>query len=63
VLATLVEGLRVIAVGLHPWVPQSASRILEAIGAPEIAYDGAEPKGGTARTVTRLAPLFPKHDG
>jgi methionyl-tRNA synthetase len=62
VLATLVEGLRVVAVILHPWVPESSGKILEAIGAPGIAYDGAVPQAGTARTVQRLPPLFPKHD-
>jgi hypothetical protein len=62
VLASLVEGLRVVAVILHPWVPESSGKILEAIGAPDIAYDGAAPVVGTARSVQRLAPLFPKYD-
>ena len=62
VLATLIEGLRVIAVILHPWVPESSGKILEAIGAPDLSYDGAGPAGGTARTVQRLEPLFPKHE-
>jgi methionyl-tRNA synthetase len=62
VLASLVEGLRVIAVLLHPWMPESTGRILDALGAPELDYDGAVPVAGTARTVQRLAPLFPKHD-
>jgi methionyl-tRNA synthetase len=63
VLATLVEGLRTIAVLLHPWIPASAEKILEALGAPELDYASAEPAGGTARTVTRLPPLFPKPEG
>src|SRR5215213_3285108 len=62
VLATLVESLRVVAVMLHPWVPDSASKILDALGAPGLDYATATPAGGTARTVQRLAPLFPKHD-
>jgi methionyl-tRNA synthetase len=62
VLATLVEGLRVVAVLLHPWMPESAGRILEALGAPELDYEGALPAAGNARSVQRLAPLFPKHD-
>jgi hypothetical protein len=47
---------------LHPWVPDSASKILDALGAPGLDYATATPAGGTARTVQRLAPLFPKHD-
>jgi methionyl-tRNA synthetase len=62
VLATLVEGLRSIAVLLHPWVPQSAGKILDALGAPGLDFEAARPAGGTARTVTRIAPLFPKHE-
>jgi hypothetical protein len=60
VLATLVEGLRTVAVLLHPWIPASADRILEALGAPGVEYATAQPTGGTARTVTRIPPLFPK---
>jgi methionyl-tRNA synthetase len=63
VLATLVEGLRVVAVLLHPWMPASTAKIRDALGAPDLAYAGATPAGGTVRTVERLPPLFPKHDG
>jgi methionyl-tRNA synthetase len=63
VLATLVEGLRTIAVLLHPWIPASAEKILDALGAPGLEYASAQPTPGSARTVTRLAPLFPKPEG
>jgi methionyl-tRNA synthetase len=62
VLATLVEGLRVVAVLLHPWMPESTAKIRDALGAPDLDYAGATPAAGTVRTVERLAPLFPKHD-
>jgi methionyl-tRNA synthetase len=62
VLATLVEGLRVVAVLLHPWMPASTAKIRDALGAPDLDYAGATPAGGTVRTVERLPPLFPKHE-
>ena len=32
-LASLAEGLRVVSVLLHPYIPASSARLLEAIGA------------------------------
>jgi methionyl-tRNA synthetase len=61
VLYSLAEGLRVISVLVHPFVPESAERLLAALGREELAIDtarlGAVP-GGAA--VAELAPLFPK---
>ena len=55
VLATLVEGLRVVAVLLHPWMPAARRRrSCDALGAPDLDYAGATPAGGTVRT--RRAP-------
>jgi methionyl-tRNA synthetase len=62
VLATLSEGLRVVAVLLHPWIPTAAGKMLDALHAPELAWDAASPQAGRVRQVERLAPLFPKHD-
>jgi methionyl-tRNA synthetase len=62
VLATLAEGLRAVAVLLHPWIPTSAGKVLDALHAPDIAYAGATVGAGKVRQAERLAPLFPKPD-
>jgi methionyl-tRNA synthetase len=60
-LASLAEGVRVVSVLLHPYIPASSERLLEAIGAPGVGYSGAAfaPRvpGGS---VSPLEPLFPK---
>jgi methionyl-tRNA synthetase len=60
-LRSLAEGLRVIAVLLTPYIPESAAKLLAALGREEPALTGAEygAAPGGAR-VERLAPLFPK---
>jgi methionyl-tRNA synthetase len=60
VLASLTEGLRVVAVLLHAWLPESTERLLEALGAPATELDGARMQGGRLGAVSTLAPLFPK---
>jgi methionyl-tRNA synthetase len=60
VLATLVEGLRVVTVLLWPYLPASAERLLAALGAEDTSLQGAElGRGGIAR-VQALDALFPK---
>jgi methionyl-tRNA synthetase len=63
VLRSLVEGLRVVTVLLTPYIPDSAAKLLDALGAPETALDqaryGAHPGG---QPVAKLAPLFPKSE-
>jgi methionyl-tRNA synthetase len=60
-LVSLAEGIRVLSVLLHPYMPSSTQRLLEALGGSELTLDRAEfaPRGGGG-TVTELAPLFPK---
>jgi len=60
-LLSLAEGLRVVTVLLHPWLPGTAERLLDALGQPGIEYDGARygARGGGAR-VKSTGPLFPK---
>ena len=64
VLRSLAEGLRTVTVLLHPYMPETTERLLDALG--ETGADrlrlagaafGAAP-GGAA--VGELAPLFPK---
>src|SRR4051794_12217639 len=61
VLRSLAEGLRAITVLLTPYIPESAEKLLSALGAPVIelrgAHYGSHPGG---QPVEKLAPLFPK---
>jgi methionyl-tRNA synthetase len=60
-LASLAEAVRVISVLVSPYVPGSAAKLLDVLGAPGLSLSGAEfaPRGG-GRTVAVLQPLFPK---
>jgi len=60
VLGTLVEGLRVVSVLLHPYLPASTHTLLSALGAPDIALAGARLGAGAVGRVAALEPLFPK---
>jgi methionyl-tRNA synthetase len=67
-LATLVEGLRVLTVLLHAWIPDRAGILMQALGAeglagdtaPALAIDGARLGAALPAQVTDLDPLFPK---
>jgi methionyl-tRNA synthetase len=60
VLRTLAEGLRAVTVLLWPWLPDSAAKLLDALGAPDLALEGAVLDGARVGRVTALEPLFPK---
>jgi methionyl-tRNA synthetase len=60
VLRTLVEGLRSLAVLLWPYLPASSERLLDALGAPELALAGAGLGAGRIERVSAIEPLFPK---
>jgi methionyl-tRNA synthetase len=60
VLATLVEGVRVVTVLLWPYLPASAERLLGALGARELALPAAELGGARCERVGQLDSLFPK---
>ncbi len=59
VLYGLVEGLRVVTLLLFPYMPETAERLLDAIGEPgrELAEFGSR---GGGESVSGLEPLFPK---
>jgi methionyl-tRNA synthetase len=60
-LASLAEGVRVISITLHPYIPASVEKLLAAIGAPELDYAGAGfAEHGSGASVDALEPLFPK---
>ena len=61
VLYSLAEGLRVVSVLLHPFMPASAERLLAALGRDDLSLDGARlgADGGGAR-IGELGQLFPR---
>ncbi|MBV9424865.1 MAG: methionine--tRNA ligase, partial [Solirubrobacterales bacterium] len=60
-LASLVEGVRVLSVLLHPYMPATTERLLEALGAPDLEYESAVfAASGDGGAVVALEPLFPK---
>jgi methionyl-tRNA synthetase len=63
VLLSLSEGLRVVTVLLHPYMPETTDRLLAALGSQEARYDRALYGNAIAGAqVTPLdPPLFPKH--
>jgi methionyl-tRNA synthetase len=62
VLGTLIEGLRVVTVLLHPYLPATSARLLETLGTPDVslasAHLGANAAAG--QTVAAIEPLFPR---
>jgi methionyl-tRNA synthetase len=62
VLRSLAEGLRVVSVLLHPYLPESSERLLDALGAPDLSFGGAGFGEGRVQKVQALEPLFPKKD-
>jgi methionyl-tRNA synthetase len=62
VLGTLIEGLRVLTVLLHPYLPSATARLLDILGAPDLALSGAWLGANSAagRTVAAIEPLFPR---
>ena len=59
-LASLVEGLRVVSVLLHPYIPASVEKLLLALGAPEVSYDRALfAERGSGLPVQALDPRLP----
>jgi methionyl-tRNA synthetase len=60
-LASLSEGLRVVSVLLHPYMPETTERLLTALGAPEVAFHRALfAEHGSGGRIAPLEPLFPK---
>jgi methionyl-tRNA synthetase len=63
-LYELADGLRVAAVALSAYVPETAARILEALGQPvDLAWDNVAYGGSVAVTgIEPAQPLFPRID-
>ena len=62
VLASLAEGVRVVSLLLHPYLPASAEKLLDALGAEDRSLAAAHlGTGFTSSTpIGELEPLFPK---
>jgi methionyl-tRNA synthetase len=62
VLGSLAEGLRVVSVLLHPYLPASTDRLLDALSAQQRDLDSADFRSHSTREVVidALEPLFPK---
>jgi methionyl-tRNA synthetase len=59
-LRTLAEGLRVVTVLLHPYMPTTAEKLLAALGQPDLDLECAELGARPGGEVAKLDPLFPK---
>jgi methionyl-tRNA synthetase len=60
-LASLAEGVRVLSVLLHPYMPQTTWKLLGTLGSEDVAYGRAVfAEQGSGATVSELQPLFPK---
>ncbi len=65
VLRSLAEGLRVVSVLLHPYLPDSTTQVLDALEAPnppDLRLAKAAFGEGGLRAVKAIPPLFPKRD-
>jgi methionyl-tRNA synthetase len=58
VLYTLAEGIRVVSILLHPWIPDASGKLLDALGIDERGL----PTFGdwTGGKVSKIDPLFPR---
>ncbi len=59
VLYNLAEGVRFCALLLHPYMPETSGRLLEALAEGNRELDAFGARGGGAR-IERIEPLFPK---
>lgn len=66
VLSSLYEGLRVVTILLHPYIPGSVETLAEALGIDDLSLSAAAyaatGAGAAGVTTAKLAPLFPKRD-
>src|SRR4051794_15542219 len=63
VLYRLVEGIRVLSLLLHPWIPDATSKLLDAIGEERRTLDAAVFGQWPGAKVGKIDPLFPRIDG
>ena len=59
-LASLIEGVRVIAVLLHPYLPDTVEKLQAALGTDEVEYAAAGFGARRLERVEKVEPLFPR---
>jgi methionyl-tRNA synthetase len=59
-LASLAEGLRVVTVLLDPYLPETAAKLLGALGSTDLSLSNARLGAAPVERVRKLDPLFPK---
>ncbi len=59
VLYNLAEGIRVLALTLHPYMPETSGKLLDALAEGNRELDAFGARAG-GQTVERIPPLFPK---
>src|SRR4051795_4165378 len=59
-LASLIEGVRVIAVLLHPYLPDTVEKLQAALGTDEFDYAAAGFGARRLERVEKVEPLFPR---
>ena len=59
VLYNLAEGIRFLALLLHPYMPETSGALLEALAEGNRELDAFGARGG-GQAIERIAPLFPK---
>jgi methionyl-tRNA synthetase len=60
VLRSLIEGIRVVSLLLHPFMPETTHRLLGALGVDDLDYSFTSWRAEVGGTVEALDPLFPK---
>ncbi len=60
VLVSLLEGLRVVTVLVHPYIPRATESLFAALGVEDRSLASARYGAGGVGAVAALAPLFPK---
>src|SRR5436190_1676258 len=59
-LASLIEGVRVIAVLLHPYLPDTVEKLQAALGTDEVEYAAAGFGARRLERAEKVEPLFPR---
>jgi methionyl-tRNA synthetase len=62
VLYNLAEGIRFLALLLHPYMPETSGALLDALAEGNRELDAFGARGG-GQTIERIGPLFPKLEG
>ena len=63
VLYRLAEGLRVVSILLHPWIPDATDKLLAALGEERREIAAAKFGDWGGGHVRKIDPLFPRVDG